>query len=427
MGRRFLVSVLFADVAGFVIAILAASVVVFDTPWIWTVSLEPGSSIVPMLALLGVGAAIGLTASVMSWRTTAPRPLYSRAVAFVTFTVVFTAVGLVLSRAYFSRSFLVTFGLTWLAISLLHRSIRRARPWQEEVTAITREKALIEDLHDAPHVTVINVLDPLEEPPSEPVPSGVTLAVDLRAVLSESMAQYVSSASIAGSTIRPFVSVYEEHTGRIPMVHLAEGWELSQPVSRSSYAPVKRVLDVILVTLTLPVWVLVCAIVALVIRIDSDGPVLYSQERVGRDGRLFTLTKFRTMVADAEADGPVFATENDPRITRVGRFLRKSRLDEFPQLWSVLKGDMSLIGPRPERPIFVAEYVSEIPFYGSRALVRPGVTGWAQVNYGYADHQAEAVEKLTYDLFYIKHSSFWLDLEILGRSIWTVATGSGAR
>jgi lipopolysaccharide/colanic/teichoic acid biosynthesis glycosyltransferase len=184
---------------------------------------------------------------------------------------------------------------------------------------------------------------------------------------------------------------------------------------------------VILVTLTLPVWMLVSAFVALVVRIDSDGPVLYSQERVGRDGRLFTLTKFRTMVDGAEANGPMFATENDPRITRVGRFLRKSRLDEFPQLWSVLKGDMSLIGPRPERPMFVAEYSSEIPFYGSRTLVRPGVTGWAQVNYGYADHQAEAVEKLTYDLFYIKHSSFWLDLEILGRSIWTVATGSGAR
>ena len=211
------------------------------------------------------------------------------------------------------------------------------------------------------------------------------------------------------------------------MVHLAEGWELSQPVSRSSYAPVKRVLDVILVALTLPVWVLVCAVVAVVVRIDSQGPVFYSQERVGRDGRLFTLTKFRTMGADAEADGPMFATENDPRITRVGRVLRKSRLDEFPQLWAGLKGDMSLIGPRPERPIFVAEYASEIPFYGSRTLVRPGVTGWAQVNYGYADHQAEAVEKLTYDLFYIKHSSFWLDLEILGRSIWTVATGSGAR
>jgi exopolysaccharide biosynthesis polyprenyl glycosylphosphotransferase len=427
MSRRFLLSVLLADIVGFVAAIFIASVLVFETPWIWSVPLEPGSSVLPMLGMLTAGAAIGLTASVKSWQSTAPRPLYGRAVAFVTFTVVFTALGLVLSRAYFSRPFLVAFGATWLLVSLLHRSFHRARPWKEPVAVVTAEKALVEDLLDAPHVDVIKVLDPSEESPGEPVPAGVTLAVDLRAVLSESMAQYVSSASVAGTHTRAFVNVYEEHTGRIPMVHLAEGWELSQPVSRSSYAPFKRFLDVIVVALTLPIWLAVCGVVAIVVRMDSDGPILYRQERVGRDGRIFTLTKFRTMVDDAESMGPMFAAEDDPRITRTGRFLRKSRLDEFPQLWSVLKGDMSLIGPRPERPIFVAEYGKEIPFYGSRLLVRPGVTGWAQVNYGYADHTAEAVEKLTYDLFYIKHSSFWLDLQILGRSVWTVLTGFGAR
>ena len=427
MGRRFLLSVLFADIAAFVVAILVASMAVFDTPWIWTAPLEEGSSVLPMLGMLTVGAAIGLTASVKSWTSTAPRPLYGRAVAFVTFTVVFTAVGLVLSRVYFSRSFLLVFGVVWLLLSLLHRSFHRARPWKEPVAVVTAEKSLVEDLRDAPHVEVVQVLEPFEESPGEPVPAGVTLAVDLRAVLSESMAQYVSSASIAGTHMRAFVNVYEEHTGRIPMVHLAEGWELSQPVARSSYAPFKRILDVFVVALTLPIWILVSVVVGIIVRLDSGGPVLYSQERVGRDGRIFTLTKFRTMVDGAEAMGPVFAAEDDPRITRVGRFLRKSRLDEFPQLWSVLKGDMSLIGPRPERPVFVEEYRREIPFYGSRLLVRPGVTGWAQVNYGYADHLAEAVEKLTYDLFYIKHSSFWLDLQILGRSVWTVLTGSGAR
>lgn len=427
MGRRFLVSVVLADVVAFIAAIVIASMAVYETPWVLGVQLEPGSSIHPMLAMLVVGATIGLFASVMSWRSTVPRPNYGRAVGFVAFTVVFTAVGLVLSRAYFSRPFLVVFGLIWLVLVLLHRSFHRARPWQEPIAAVTAEKALVEDLLDAPHIEVIQVFDPSEESPGEPIPAGVTLAVDLRAVLSESMAQYVSSATIAGTHVRPFVSVYEEHTGRIPMVHLAEGWELSQPVSRSSYAPVKRVLDVVIVALTLPLWMLVSAVVAAVVRLDGPGPIFYRQDRVGRDGRSFTLTKFRTMVADAEATGPMFTTEDDPRITRVGRFLRKSRLDEFPQLWSVLKGDMSLIGPRPERPMFVEEYSREIPFYGSRLLVRPGVTGWAQVNYGYADHTAEAVEKLTFDLFYIKHSSFWLDLQIMGKSIWTVTTGSGAR
>jgi exopolysaccharide biosynthesis polyprenyl glycosylphosphotransferase len=427
MRRRFVRSVLLTDIAGFVVALLLASWIVFDTAWFWTASLAPGDSIWPKIGLLVTGAVIGLTGSFKAWRTTAPRPLYGRAIFFVSFTVVFTAMGIVLSRTYFSRSYLVWFGVIWLALSLLHRSIRRMRPWQEPVSLVTGEKALIEDLLDAPHVKVVSVLDPSEESPREPVEEGVTLAVDLRAVLSQSMAQYVSSASIAGTTIRAFTTVYEEHTGRIPMVHLAEGWELSQPVSRSSYAPFKRVLDVILVVLTFPLWLAVSGMVAIAVRLDSPGPVLYRQERVGRDGKTFTLTKFRTMIDDAESEGPAFASEFDPRITRTGRFLRKSRLDEFPQLWGVLKGELSLIGPRPERPVFVAEYAREIPFYESRHLVRPGVTGWAQVNYGYADDQAETVEKLTYDLFYIKHSSFWLDVQIIGKSVWTVLSGFGAR
>jgi exopolysaccharide biosynthesis polyprenyl glycosylphosphotransferase len=427
MGRRFLVSVLVADVAGFVASVLLASWIVFETPWFWTVPLGPGSSIWPMVGMLVVGATTGLIVSFKSWPSTVPRPLYGRAFAFVSFTVLFTAFGLVLSRAYFSRPFLFWFGLIWLMLSLVHRAIRRARPWQEKLVVITREKDLLEDLYDSPHATVVAVMDPTAESPSQPIEDGVTLALDLGAVLSQSMAQFVSSASIAGTSIRSFSQVYEEHTGRIPMVHLAEGWELSQPVSRSSYAPYKRVLDVILVGITLPIWLVVCAGVALVVRLDSPGPILYRQERVGREGRTFVLTKFRTMVANAEETGPTFAALDDPRITRVGRFLRKSRLDEFPQLFTVLRGELSLIGPRPERPVFVAEYAREIPFYEQRLLVRPGVTGWAQVNYGYADDQAETVEKLTYDLFYIKHSSFWLDTQIIGKSVWTVLTGFGAR
>ena len=133
------------------------------------------------------------------------------------------------------------------------------------------------------------------------------------------------------------------------------------------------------------------------------------------------------MVADAENDGPRFAEVDDPRITTTGRFLRKSRLDEIPQLWNVLRGDLTVIGPRPERPMFVERFEQVIPFYGSRTMVRPGVTGWAQVKYGYADDEADTVEKLTYDLYYIKHSSLWLDLQILGLSVWTVLSGFGAR
>jgi lipopolysaccharide/colanic/teichoic acid biosynthesis glycosyltransferase len=154
---------------------------------------------------------------------------------------------------------------------------------------------------------------------------------------------------------------------------------------------------------------------------------MYRQERVGRSGELFTLTKFRTMVVNAEENGPQFAQLNDPRLTSVGGFLRKSRLDEVPQLWNVLLGDLSLVGPRPERPVFVERFSATIPFYASRTLIRPGVTGWAQVNFGYADGDADTVEKLTYDLYYVKYSAIWFDLQILGSSVWTVLSGFGAR
>lgn len=416
-----------SDAVTFVIALFATSVLVFDTMIFWTVPLEGGDSIWPMVLMLIGGAVLGITVSVSSWRGIVPRPLYSRAVAIVSFSVLFTAVGLVLTRAYFSRPFLIWFGVLWLVLTLTDRSIRRSRPWQEQLAIVTSEKTLVEDLHDSPHASVVMVLDPQEQSPGVPVADDVTLVIDLRAVLSESMAQFVSSASVAGTSTRTLSNVYEEHTGRIPMMHLAEGWELSQPVQRGSYAPVKRVLDVLLVGLTVFLWVPLAVIVAVVVRFDSPGPVLYSQPRVGRNGRRFTLTKFRTMVDDAEVNGPQFTAHGDPRITRTGRFLRMSRLDELPQLWNVLKGDLSLIGPRPERPMFVEEFSAQIPFYDSRHLIRPGVTGWAQVNYGYADDEAETTEKLTYDLFYIKHSSFWLDLQIFGKSFWTVLTGFGAR
>ncbi|MEA3510352.1 MAG: sugar transferase, partial [Actinomycetota bacterium] len=271
------------------------------------------------------------------------------------------------------------------------------------------------------------VLDPDGDVPGEPVADEVTLGFDFRSAMTEPMAQYLSSASVAGSRIRLLSNIYEEHTGRIPMVHLAEGWELVQPVRRSGYAPIKRLIDLFIAVLLSPLWFALGVIVWLVVKLDSRGPAIYKQERVGFNGHPFTLYKFRTMINNAESDGPRFAAVNDTRITRAGKFLRKSRFDEIPQLWNVIRGDLSLVGPRPERPVFVDQFEQAIPFYASRHLIRPGVTGWAQVNYGYADDEADTVEKLTYDLFYVKHSTIWLDIHILGMSIWTVVTGSGAR
>ncbi len=427
MSRRFLISIFVSDMIALSVALGISLWFVFGAFGAVGLSIPAGQTLWPFAMLLTVGATIGSWVSGRAWGNTVPRPSYGRAAGIVAFATAFTAVGLVLSRVYWSRPLLASTVVLWFVLAVAHRAVRRRRPWSERMILVTEEKQLAEDLRASPHAEVEELLDPAEEAPDSPVPDGVTLGVDVRSALSASMARFVSSASIAGSRIRLFTSLYEEHTGRIPMMHLAEGWEISQPVRRSGYAPVKRFIDVSVTIVFAPLWLLVAAVVWVIVKLDSPGAAIYRQERVGRNNRLFTLYKFRTMVNDAEQDGPRFAEVNDPRITRVGKFLRKSRFDEVPQLWNVIRGDLSLVGPRPERPMFVEMFEESIPFYASRHLIRPGVTGWAQVNYGYADDEADTVEKLTYDLYYVKNSTVWLDLHILGMSIWTVITGFGAR
>jgi len=193
------------------------------------------------------------------------------------------------------------------------------------------------------------------------------------------------------------------------------------------YRGIKRWLDLFAslfgVILFLPLYILI----ALAIKLDSRGPVFYRQERVGQDGRLFSLIKFRSMTVDAEKDGPVWAVVNDQRVTRVGRWIRKLRLDEIPQLINVLKGEMSLVGPRPERPYFVKRLEKEIPFYSHRHVVKPGITGWAQILYPYGATREDTQEKLKYDLYYIKHLSPMMDLRIITETAKIVLLGRGAR
>jgi lipopolysaccharide/colanic/teichoic acid biosynthesis glycosyltransferase len=167
---------------------------------------------------------------------------------------------------------------------------------------------------------------------------------------------------------------------------------------------------------------------AIAIVLESGFPVLFRQERVGQHGRTFTLLKLRTMRQDAEKNGAVWASAGgDPRVTRIGKLLRTSRIDEFPQLVNVLRGDMSFVGPRPERPVFVEELQAHIPYYGERHSVKPGITGWAQVRHGYTSTIEESEAKLRYDLYYIKNMSFWLDLQILLDTFKVIAFGRGAR
>ena len=188
----------------------------------------------------------------------------------------------------------------------------------------------------------------------------------------------------------------------------------------------KRAID-----LTLALILAVCAapfmlLTAVMIALESGFPVLYCQERVGESGRTFTLCKFRSMRKDAENGRPVWATDGDQRVTRVGRFIRLTRLDELPQIWNILRGDMSFVGPRPERPFFVAELAKDIPFYMQRHAVKPGLTGWAQVKYRYGASIEDAMEKLRYDLYYIKHLSVFFDLTIVFDTVKVVLFRKGA-
>ena len=191
---------------------------------------------------------------------------------------------------------------------------------------------------------------------------------------------------------------------------------------------VKRVIDLLAAGVGLVIGAPVLILVAAAVKLTSSGPVFYHQTRVGERGQLFTLYKFRTMTRDAETEtGPVFAALRDPRVTPVGGILRATRLDELPQLWNILRGQMSLVGPRPERPEFVKELSEEIPFYGQRHVVKPGLTGWAQVRYEYAANITDTMEKLQYDLFYIKNMSIVLDLVIIFSTVKTVLRRRGAR
>jgi sugar transferase (PEP-CTERM system associated) len=235
---------------------------------------------------------------------------------------------------------------------------------------------------------------------------------------------------MAGVKIEEATSWLEKISGKIEVENLNPSWLVfNDGFHRSSaFIMVRRILSVIIssigVILTLPLL----PFIMLAVRLDSKGPVFYTQTRMGKAGRLFKVVKFRTMGHDAEAaNGPQWAGDHDPRVTRVGKFLRKTRLDEIPQLWCVLKGDMAFVGPRPERPEFIEWLSKEIPYYGVRHMVRPGVTGWAQVKYKYGSTIEDAREKLQYDLFYIKNASIGLDLLIMFQTVKTVILRRGAQ
>ena len=238
------------------------------------------------------------------------------------------------------------------------------------------------------------------------------------------------SCKLRGVSVEEVATFYEQVSGKIMLENLRPSWLVfSQgfsisPLTRS----LKRLIDLLFSVVGLVLAIPLTVVIAVLIKLDSRGPVFFTQERVGQDGSLFTLIKFRSMRVDAEAvSGPMFADENDSRITRVGTLLRKWRLDELPQLFNVFKGEMSFVGPRPERQFFVEQFAKDIPYYMQRLSVKPGITGWAQVSYPYGSSLEDAVEKLRWDLYYVKNMSLLLDLFVILKTVKIAILGTGAR
>lgn len=277
------------------------------------------------------------------------------------------------------------------------------------------------------HAPVVGTWEDIDQWIDQPW-QGLIMALQSKTV-PDSLIEKLMQARLRGLPVVDLTDFYERYWFMVPVFHLHDGWFatshgfdlLHNPVGLQIKSVLDKVLALGLMLLTLPIL----AMVAMAIRLESRGPVIFRQERSGEGGRPFTIYKFRSMVDDAEKAGPQWATEGDPRVTRLGRFLRYSRLDELPQMFNVLKGEMSFIGPRPERPVFNTNLEKSIPYFQLRNLVKPGITGWAQVRYRYGASVEDARIKLGYDLYYIKNYSLLLDLRIILDTVRVVLLGRG--
>jgi exopolysaccharide biosynthesis polyprenyl glycosylphosphotransferase len=319
-------------------------------------------------------------------------------------------------RYYYSRSFLVTafaMSLSWQLLGFW--LLDRARLQLTVIPGSMMEELL--RLRTAQWAV-------LAQPVGSVTAAGVV--VDRETARAPEWARFLANCALRGVPVYDAGLVFETMTGRVALNHHPEN-VAEQCATPPLYLAAKRLADVVLVVSSLPITLPLIGLIALLIRLDSAGPAFFWQERVGRAGKTFCMVKFRSMYIDHGQDVPRFAVLEDHRTTRVGRWLRRFRLDELPQILNVLRGEMSLIGPRPEQVPFAQLFTREIPLYACRHLVTPGISGWAQVNHGYASGHEETRTKLAYDLYYVKHCSFWLDALIALRTLRTVITGHGAR
>jgi sugar transferase (PEP-CTERM system associated) len=369
--------------------------------------------------------------------------------------IITAAIGFALPTLRFGRlAFIHTFGLVTLGVIVsrlawLARGAKRRLRHRVLVLGVGPAAAVLPELQysGTRPFTILGFLDDAPDA-GDRVPAGFELlgkTTDLLALVSELRPDLVLVAlaemrralpaedllecRLQGINVEEWPTLYEKQTGKILVTNLRPSWLIFSDgfVNTDTTRMVKRAMDIALALAGLVVSLPLMALVACAIKLESKGPVLFRQERVGERGRTFVLNKFRSMSEDAERHGPVWATAHDPRVTRVGRWLRRTRLDELPQFWNVLVGNMSFVGPRPERPEFVETLQRQIPFYMGRHAVKPGITGWAQVRHSYAASVEDSMEKLQYDLYYIKNLSPLLDLVILLSTLQVVLFARGSR
>ncbi|WP_232612297.1 exopolysaccharide biosynthesis polyprenyl glycosylphosphotransferase [Photobacterium phosphoreum] len=253
-----------------------------------------------------------------------------------------------------------------------------------------------------------------------------SLVVDLHRNLSPDAEKFIADCSLNNIAVFHAESIREMLEGKVQTKHLMEN-AIGSLQPNPLYMTFKRIWESLIIIVTFPITLPIMAITAILIKLENPGPAMFIQERVGQGGNLFRIYKFRSMTIKEAGAEDKFATAEQARVTKVGKFIRKFRIDELPQFFNVLKGEMALIGPRPEQDSFVKQFEKEIPFYGYRHMVKPGITGWAQVVQGYADDTESTSEKLAHDLYYIKNLSFWLDINIVFKTIRTMLTGFGAQ
>jgi len=324
-------------------------------------------------------------------------------------------------RESYSGTKLATFALLW---TLLMVAIRLTLPrfWPPiRVLLLTRSSAY-DELKDRRGLDLVK-----RSTPPKSFEAWDVISFDGGPDVDPGVVRWLNQAAMAGYTIVGAHQLFEELTGKVPVEVLERNWVVSSLTRDRAYAPLKRFFDIVAVLLLLPALLPLCLIVAALVFIDAGRPILFWQDRVGLGGRPFRMVKFRTMRKDAESDGAAFAASEDARITNIGRVLRRFRLDELPQFWNVLRGEMSVIGPRPEQVTFAEDFDERFPLYSIRHAVLPGITGWAQVTQGYAAGADETLEKLRRDIYYIKHLSIGADIKVLLLTAATVLTGFGSR